>query len=218
MREYELMAVYDLAVAEAGGSEASVQHLTNVIESRGGKLLKLDHWGRRRMAYPINRSIDGDYIVTRLELEPSGVSALEATLRIDEKVYRHLVVRADELPVPAPPREPRQMPVAAQADMAAPATEAPGAPADEASAAPAAEGAALEEPTAPVADVTGEPESPATVAEATEMAAAEESPEPVAADPGDDTAEGEAPPSGTIAPPEAEAEPGADDTSETTPA
>ena len=127
MREYELAVIYDLAVAEAGGAEASVQHMTEVIEARGGKVLKVDHWGRRRMAYPIGRAIDGDYIVSRVELDPAGVSGLEATLRIDERVFRHLVVRADELPVPPPPREPRQQPMVHEAAPAAaePAVEAP---------------------------------------------------------------------------------------------
>ena len=110
MREYELTVVYDLAVQEAGGPEASVELLTNVIEARGGKLLKVDHWGRRRMAYPINKVIDADYIVTRVEFEPSAVAPLEATLGIDERIFRHLIVRADELPLPLPPREPRQQP------------------------------------------------------------------------------------------------------------
>lgn len=110
MREYELTVVYDLAVAEAGGADASVQHLSQVVESRGGKVLKVDHWGRRRLAYPIGRALDGDYVVSRVEIEPAAVNALEATLRIDERVYRHLVVRADELPPPPPPREPRQQP------------------------------------------------------------------------------------------------------------
>jgi small subunit ribosomal protein S6 len=70
------------------------------------------------MAYPINRVIDGDYIVTRVEMEPSAVAPLEATLRIDERIFRHLVVRADELPVPLPPREPRQQPAPPPAPVA----------------------------------------------------------------------------------------------------
>jgi small subunit ribosomal protein S6 len=122
MREYELTVVYDLAVAEAGGPDASVEQLTSTVESRGGKVLRVDHWGRRRMAYPIGRVIDADYVVSRVELEPAAVAPLEATLRIDEKVYRFLVVRADELPVPPPPREPRQM--APQAPEAAAPVEA----------------------------------------------------------------------------------------------
>jgi small subunit ribosomal protein S6 len=134
MREYELTVVYDLSVAEAGGPEAGPQRLATLVEGRGGKMLKVDHWGRRRMAYPIERAIDGDYVVTRIDFEPAAVASLEAALKIDERVYRHLIVRADELPPPPPvrePREPRPMqeaaPVAAPeaTDEAAVATEAP---------------------------------------------------------------------------------------------
>jgi small subunit ribosomal protein S6 len=106
MREYELTMVYDLAVAEAGGPDASVQHLTTQVEARGGNVIRVDHWGRRRMAYPIGRAIDGDYIVSRVNLDPAAVESLEAHLKIDEKVYRHPIVRADELPPPQPQNAP----------------------------------------------------------------------------------------------------------------
>ena len=177
MREYELTVVYDLAVAEAGGPDASVEQLTHSVEARGGKVIKVDHWGRRRMAYPIGRTIDADYIVSRVELEPADVAPLEAALRIDEKVLRHLVVRADELPVPVPPREPRAMPAAAEPGVTAPAAAA--APQAEAEApAVAAEPAEAAAPAeAPAAAV----EAPAAVAseapaEATEPEVAEEAP------------------------------------------
>lgn len=198
MREYELTVVYDLAVQEAGGPEASVELLTNVIEARGGKLLKVDHWGRRRMAYPINRVIDGDYIVTRVEFEPNAVAPLEATLGIDERIFRHLIVRADELPLPLPPREPRQQPgFVAQAPVVAPVEAAAAEPATESSAAtveaaavePVAEAAPIEAPEAvaeaPVAEASVAEalvaEAPAVEAPVAEVVAEE----PVAAAPAD---------------------------------
>ena len=149
MREYELTVVYDLAVAEAGGPDAAPQRLSQLVESRGGKVLKVDHWGRRRLAYPIHHALDADYVVSRVELEPEGVNPLEAALRIDERVYRHLIVRADELPAPMPPREPRQAPAAATAAPAT-ATAAPAA----ATAAPAAATAAPAAP-APAGSAPG---------------------------------------------------------------
>ncbi len=157
MREYELTVVYDLAVAEAGGPDAAPQRLTQLVETRGGKVLKVDHWGRRRLAYPINHALDADYVVSRVELEPETVNPLEAALRIDERVYRHLIVRADELPAPMPPREPRQAPAAeapaapvaaAPAPAAPPAEPAPAEPAP-AEPAPAAEAPAPAEAAAP---------------------------------------------------------------------
>ncbi|MEX0781370.1 MAG: 30S ribosomal protein S6 [Dehalococcoidia bacterium] len=110
MREYELTVVFDLAVAEAGGNDAAPELVDTYIAARKGTILKHDHWGRRRMAYPIKRQIDADYVVSRVELEPEEVTPLEAAMKIDERIYRHLIVRADELPLPPPPREPRRMP------------------------------------------------------------------------------------------------------------
>ena len=172
MREYELTVVYDLAVQEAGGAEAGPQHLTTLIESRNGKVLNIDHWGRRRLAYPIGRAIDADYVVSRIEFDPTAVSALEASLKIDEKVFRHLVVRADELPVPPPPREPRRAPVQ-EAEAVAPATEE--APVAVAEASPPV----AEEAPVAVAESAPEnaaPEQPATDYTADATAATDEAP------------------------------------------
>lgn len=172
MREYELTVVYDLTVAEAGGPDAAPQRVTQLVEGRGGKVLKVDHWGRRRLAYPIKHTIDADYVVTRVELDPESVNGLEASLRIDERVYRHLIVRADELPPPMPPREPRE-------PRPAPAAEAaPAAPVAEA----AAEPVAAEAPAAPVAaEAPAEPATAEAPAEA-EAAPAVEAEAPAAAE------------------------------------
>lgn len=183
MREYEMTVVFDLALTEAEGPDASVELLTTLVESRGGNVLKVDHWGRRRLAYPIKAMIDAEYVVTRLELEPDQLRQIESALGINERVLRYLAVRADELPPPPAPREERSEPAASPAGVAteapaaaAPAEEAPAAaaPAEEAPAAeapveapPAAEAPAPEQPTA---------EAPAEAAEA--VAPAEEAPAP----------------------------------------
>ena len=191
MREYELTVVYDLSVAEAGGPDAGPQRLTSLIEGRGGKMLKVDHWGRRRMAYPIGAALDGDYIVTRIDFEPAAVAALEAALGIDERVYRHLVVRADDLPPPPPPREPR--------DPRAPAAEAPAPPAATtapaaATTAPAADAPAAAAPAAGAPETVAESPAAAPAAVAEEPAAAVETAaaEPAAAEAAAEPAEAEA--------------------------
>ncbi|HCV00426.1 MAG TPA: 30S ribosomal protein S6, partial [Dehalococcoidia bacterium] len=102
MREYELMAVYDLAVIEEGGENASVQHLTSIVERNAGEVTEVDHWGRRRLAYPINKQLDADFIVTKIQLDPQAVAPLNADFELEERVFRHMVVRADELPPPRP--------------------------------------------------------------------------------------------------------------------
>ena len=129
MREYEIMALYDLAVAEAGGADASVKHLTETVERAGGTVTSVDHWGRRRMAYRINGALDADYIVMRFAMEPRQVATLTAALNVNENVYRHMVVRADELPPPSLAAEPPRRGARAEAPAAsaAPAAAAPAA-------------------------------------------------------------------------------------------
>lgn len=156
MREYELTVIYNLSVTETGGPDAATELLTSAVEARGGKVLRSDHWGRRRMAYPIENALDGDYIVARIEVDPAEVSQLETNLRIDERVYRYLAVRADELPTPPPPREPRRQPgeaapeaqpaVAGATPAVAESPASSAAPAEAPAAAPAAEAPAAEAP------------------------------------------------------------------------
>ena len=167
MREYELMAVYDLGVIEEGGQDASVQHLTTLVERNGGSVTEVDHWGRRRLAYPMNKQLDADFIVTRIELDPQAVTPLNADFEIEERVYRHLVVRADELPPPRPALAPAGSrgpgsPTGPRAEGAPPAAPAP------AAAAPveAAPAAGAEPPAAEAEAPAAEAEAPAAEAEA----------------------------------------------------
>lgn len=158
MREYEVAVVFDLALAEADGQDAGPQTVTNIVEARKGSVVKVDHWGRRRMAYPIKGMLDADYVITRVMLEPAMVGEVETALRMNERVLRHLVVRADELPVP---RVREEAPAPAPAPVAeAPAADAPTAEAVE----PAEEAAPVEAPAA-----AAEPAEPAS--EAAEPAA-----------------------------------------------
>ena len=210
MREYEIMAVYDLAVMEAGGQDASVEHLKGVVERNGGSVIKVDHWGRRRLAYPMRGQLDADYIVTRVNLDPESIAPINAALQIDEQVYRHLVVRADELP---PPREPRfasrgtlsQAPGGAPAAPAAAPAEPAAAPAP-AEAAPAAQAPAAAPEAAPAA------ETPAAEAAAPAPEAAAPAPETPAAAAPEPAPAAEAP-----AAPEAEAAPAAEAPAEAPP-
>ena len=56
----------------------------------------MNHWGRRRLAYPIKRHLEGNYVVSQIKLDPTQVPDLETNLRISEEVIRHLIVKAGE--------------------------------------------------------------------------------------------------------------------------
>lgn len=82
-------------VADEEVTEAIDRLIRRPIESRGGEIEDLNHWGRRKLAYPIKRQLEGNYVVTQLRLEPGRTKDLEQGLRISEDVMRHLLVVAD---------------------------------------------------------------------------------------------------------------------------
>ena len=59
-------------------------------------MTEVNRWGRRKLAYPISRYTEGDYVLTQFKLDPTQVADLEANLELTEEVIRHLVVRMEE--------------------------------------------------------------------------------------------------------------------------
>jgi small subunit ribosomal protein S6 len=74
----------------------SLERLNQGVTSRGGEVVDVNHWGRRRLAYPINRHLEGNYVVSQIKLDPNEVPGLEGSLRISEEVIRHMIVKAGE--------------------------------------------------------------------------------------------------------------------------
>jgi len=99
MRRYELMLVIRPAVAD-DKSPAVVDRTTRQIVAAGGQIVKVAPWGRRRLAYPIDRHREGSYQIILFEAPSEAISELEHTLLITEEVLRHLVTRV-ERPVKA---------------------------------------------------------------------------------------------------------------------
>ena len=94
-RDYELVVILNPEIGDDAVPN-SIQKVEQGITSRGGEITDSNHWGRRRLAYPIKRHMEGNYVVSQVKLDPTTVPELEATLRISEDVIRHLIIRADE--------------------------------------------------------------------------------------------------------------------------
>jgi len=95
MRTYELVMVLDPTLEEEQ-VEAIVGQVRAFVEGRDGEVLKVDRWGRRRLAYPIKRHRDGIYVLTQFRLDSGQANQLNRQLDLSEQVIRHLLVRADE--------------------------------------------------------------------------------------------------------------------------
>ncbi len=103
MRRYELMLVIRPDVAD-DKSQALVDRTTRQIVTAGGQIVKVAPWGRRRLAYPIDRHREGSYQIILFEAPPEAIAELEHTLLITEEVLRHLVTRV-ERPIKASLRD-----------------------------------------------------------------------------------------------------------------
>jgi small subunit ribosomal protein S6 len=95
LRDYELVVILSTEIGDDVISE-SLERLNQGITGRGGEVVEVNHWGRRRLAYPIRRHFEGNYVVSQIKLDPTEVPAFEGSLRISEEVIRHLIVKADE--------------------------------------------------------------------------------------------------------------------------
>ena len=96
MHRYELMVVLSPQVADESVTDTVDQLVRRPVETRGGAYLEANVWGRRKLAYPIKRQTEGNYVLTRFQLEPQHTKELERGLLISEEVLRHLLVKLDE--------------------------------------------------------------------------------------------------------------------------
>ena len=96
MRRYELMLILRPDVAD-DKAQAVIDRTTRQLIADGGQIIKVAPWGRRRLAYQIERYREGSYHIVLFEAPPVALAEMERTLQITEEVLRHLVTR-DERP------------------------------------------------------------------------------------------------------------------------
>jgi small subunit ribosomal protein S6 len=103
MRRYELMLVLRPDVAD-DRAQAVIDRTTRQITAGGGQIVKVAPWGRRRLAYQIDRYREGSYHIILFESPGEAIVEMERGLLITEEVLRHLVTRV-ERPVKAARRD-----------------------------------------------------------------------------------------------------------------
>lgn len=164
-RDYELAFILNPEVNEEE-TRAVLERVEQIVATYGGQIVKINQWGRRRLAYPIQRFRDGHYIFIDMILTPETVAELERMLKVSESVLRHMIIKRDPKAVQQERAERAER--EARAAAAAAASEAAAA-----SAVAVAEAPAETSETAPAAEETPA-EAPAAAPETPE--AAEETP------------------------------------------
>jgi small subunit ribosomal protein S6 len=94
MRTYELMVILDPNLEERT-VQPSLDTYLNVVRNDGGSVDNVDVWGRRRLAYEIDKNAEGIYAVVQLQAEPATVKELDRQLSLNESVLRTKVIRPD---------------------------------------------------------------------------------------------------------------------------
>jgi len=92
LRQYEVMVILDPDLDERTVAPSLDTYL-NVVRQSGGSVENVDIWGKRRLAYEINKKSEGIYAVIDLNAEPAAVKELDRQLTLNESVVRTKVIR-----------------------------------------------------------------------------------------------------------------------------
>ena len=95
MREYELMVILNPEVEERA-VEPTLKKFLEVVTKENGTVDKLDIWGRRRLAYEIQKKSEGIYAVVNFTAEPQTAKELDRVLSLNEAVMRTKIIRPEE--------------------------------------------------------------------------------------------------------------------------
>jgi small subunit ribosomal protein S6 len=94
MREYELIFIVHPDLETAAFDEV-VEKVQGWITEEGGEISKVDVWGKRKMAYPIRKKEEGQYVLLETKMPPTSIIVLERNLRLLEPVMRFLVTNKE---------------------------------------------------------------------------------------------------------------------------
>lgn len=158
-RDYELAVIFSPEASEEE-TRSVLDRIEQIVAKHDGHIVKINQWGRRRLAYTIDRHRDGFYVFIDMVLTPETVIEIERTLKVSEIVLREMVRKRDPKAVLKEREEREARAAAAAAAPETPAAAVEEAPAEVHTAVAVAETPAEEVPAAVTAEET--PATPAT--------------------------------------------------------
>lgn len=94
MRNYELAYIADPELDDEQLT-ALGERVQELIEGAEGKLVNVDRWGKRKLAYPIDKRSEGHYVIVEAQLPPAAGSSIERDLKLNEQILRFLITRKE---------------------------------------------------------------------------------------------------------------------------
>lgn len=101
MRHYEIVFLVHPDQSEQVG--AMVERYRSQVEQAGGKVHRFEDWGRRVLAYPIEKLVKAHYVLLNIECDGETLAELESNFRFNDAILRHLTIRRDEAITEASP-------------------------------------------------------------------------------------------------------------------
>ena len=96
MRDYELLYIIKTEVSEEQ-TQAVIDRYNGILEGEGATVEKVDKWGKRKLAYTIDKKYtDGFYVLVNFKGESHAVDEVDRLMKIDENLLRHMITRVDE--------------------------------------------------------------------------------------------------------------------------
>lgn len=95
MRDYELTVVFSPEISDED-LPAEIEKLSQLIAQKGGEIGETNHWGRRRLAYPIKNYKEGNYVLTYVKMDANTATELDVNLQSVDQIIRYLLVRPDK--------------------------------------------------------------------------------------------------------------------------
>ena len=92
MRDYELTLIINPEFSEEE-FESALDNIRRFITDRGGVIADIENQGKKRLAYPIKHNNEGNYVLAKIQMEPTLGNELESSLMISEDVIRHLLIK-----------------------------------------------------------------------------------------------------------------------------
>ncbi len=97
MNKYETVFIIDPGI-ESADIEKVIEDTQNLISGSGGTVIRVDKWGKKRLAYEVKGNRDGYYVLVNFEAEPQFIQRLGRYYGLTEEIIKYMTLRAEDLP------------------------------------------------------------------------------------------------------------------------
>ena len=92
MPGYELVFILNASLSDDDFTRA-LGKINDLIGKLGGTITETNQWGKKRLAYPIKRQTEGNYVLEKVQIKPTALKEIDASLKLSEDVLRYLFIR-----------------------------------------------------------------------------------------------------------------------------